>query len=182
MKNVRFTRLLKGLPLAATGIVCAWAFLPGLLNAQYLAYSFKANPNTGKQIYKAACASCHSSDGKGSPENLTVFKRPSTFPDFTRCDQTTAEVNTFYKAVIKYGGPKRGFSQIMPAFGQALSSEEIDDVIAYLASFPQLGLAARRVERASGDRHGESLSRGRRGAVDRHKCERHAGKREPHHP
>ena len=66
---------------------------------------------------------------------MTVFKRPSTFPDFTRCDQTTAETNTAYKAVIEYGGPNRGFSQIMPSFREALSSEEIDDLVAYLREF-----------------------------------------------
>ena len=109
--------------------------LPCSLHAQYLAYSFKANPKTGQQVYKSACVSCHGSDGKGAPETLTVFKRPSTFPDFSRCDQTTAEVNTAYKAVIENGGPDRGFSQIMPAFREALSSDEIDDVVACLRQF-----------------------------------------------
>ena len=109
--------------------------LPSALHAQYLAYSFKANAKTGKQLYKSACAACHGNDGKGAPQSLTVFERPSSFPDFTRCDQTTAETNTAYKAVIEYGGPNRGFSQIMPAFHEALSSEEIDDIIAYLREF-----------------------------------------------
>ncbi len=109
--------------------------LPSALHAQYLAYSFKANAKTGKQLYKSACAACHGNDGKGAPQSLTVFERPSSFPDFTRCDQTTAETNTSYKAMISYGGPNRGFSQIMPAFHEALSSEEIDDIVAYLREF-----------------------------------------------
>jgi hypothetical protein len=37
--------------------------------------------------------------------------------------------------VIVHGGPTRGFSQIMPSFGEALTSEEIDEVIIYLRSF-----------------------------------------------
>jgi cytochrome c553 len=102
------------------------------VHAQYLAYSFHADAKHGQQIYKSACISCHGGTGNGGPPSLTVFKRPDTFPDFTRCDQTTAETNTAYKAVITYGGGERGFSQIMPAFGEALSSQDIDDVIAYL--------------------------------------------------
>jgi hypothetical protein len=40
-----------------------------------------------------------------------------------------------WKNVIVDGGPARGFSQIMPAFGEVLSSKEIDDVIAYMRGF-----------------------------------------------
>jgi cytochrome c553 len=113
--------------------VIFYAARPG--QAQYLGYSFQANAGRGEHTYKAGCIACHGSDGKGAPENISAFQRPDTFPDFSRCDQTTAEVNTAYKAVIQHGGPKRGFSQIMPSFGEALSSEDIDDVVAYLRSF-----------------------------------------------
>lgn len=89
----------------------------------------------GKQIYRAACVACHGNQGKGASTTSTVFRRPDSFPDFTRCDQTTAEVNVAYKAVITYGGPFRGFSQIMPAFGEALSPQDIDDVVHYVRSF-----------------------------------------------
>src|SRR5262249_47726730 len=63
------------------------------------------------------------------------FEKPDTFPDFTRCDQTTPETNTDWKAVILHGGRYRGFSQIMPSFGQALMPEQIDKVIEYLRHF-----------------------------------------------
>jgi hypothetical protein len=64
----------------------------------------------------------------------TELRRPDTFPDFTRCDQTTPEANSAWKDVIVHGGPARGFSEIMPAFGELLTNDEIDDVIAYLRS------------------------------------------------
>jgi len=105
------------------------------LQAQYLGYSFKADARTGAKLYQAGCVSCHGSDGKGTPQEIAGFKPPDSFPDFTRCDQTTAEVNSGYKAVIEHGGPNRGFSQIMPSFEQALSPEEIDDLVAYLRTF-----------------------------------------------
>jgi hypothetical protein len=37
--------------------------------------------------------------------------------------------------VIVHGGPSRGLSQIMPAFGDLLTDEQINDVIAYMRGF-----------------------------------------------
>ena len=89
----------------------------------------------GERIYKSGCIACHGGDGRGAPETLTEFERPDTFPDFTRCDQTTPESNSAWKDMITHGGPSRGFSEIMPAFGKLLTPDEIDDVIAYLRTF-----------------------------------------------
>lgn len=94
-----------------------------------------AQLKTGEQIYKSACAACHGSDGKGTPTAIAGFEQPRTFPDFTRCDQTTPEDNGAWKAVIVHGGPTRGFSQIMPSFGEALSKAEIEEVVEHLRSF-----------------------------------------------
>lgn len=90
---------------------------------------------TGKGIYQAACIACHGPAGKGMPHSTVGFEQPDSFPDFTRCDQTTAELNTDYKAVILYGGEFRGFSQIMPSFGEALTWNQVDEVVKYLRSF-----------------------------------------------
>ncbi len=106
-----------------------------LLQGQYLAHSFKADANRGGQLYRAACVSCHGNDGKGAPQSIAGFQQPRTFPDFTRCDQTTPEVDSEYKDVIEHGGPTRGFSQIMPAFEQALSTKDVADLVSYLRSF-----------------------------------------------
>jgi mono/diheme cytochrome c family protein len=89
----------------------------------------------GKQIYRSACVACHGSEGKGVPQTVRGFRQPSTFPDFTRCDQTTSELNNDYRAVITNGGPYRGFSQIMPSFKDALTPEQINEVVQYLRSF-----------------------------------------------
>ena len=69
------------------------------------------------------------------PESTVGFEKPDSFPDFTRCDQTTPELNTDWKAVIVHGGRFRGFSQIMPSFGEALTDDQINKVVEYLRGF-----------------------------------------------
>ena len=91
--------------------------------------------HNGKIVWNTGCIACHGADGKGAPETSTVFLRPDTWPDMTRCDQTTPEPDSAYKAVILHGGRGLGFSQIMPAFGDLLTNQQIDDVIAYLRTF-----------------------------------------------
>lgn len=91
--------------------------------------------DSGKQIYKAACAACHGPDGAGTDKSIAGFEPPRTFPDFTKCDQSTPEANSAWKAVIVNGGAYRGFSHIMPSFGQALTTKQIDQVIAYMRGF-----------------------------------------------
>ncbi len=109
--------------------------VPAILLAQYSPGWRHADAAAGKMVWKSACLACHGADGRGMAQTMTEFKRPGTFPDFTRCDQTTPETDLAYKDVIVNGGPSRGFSEIMPAFGKALTSKQIDDVLAYLRQF-----------------------------------------------
>ncbi len=89
----------------------------------------------GARIYTSACVACHGADGKGTSQAIAGFKQPDSFPDFTRCDQTSSEENVAYQATITYGGPYRGFSQIMPSFSKALTQEQIVEVVHYLRTF-----------------------------------------------
>ncbi len=89
----------------------------------------------GARIYTSACVACHGPDGKGASQSIAGFTKPDSFPDFSRCDQTTSELNSAYAAVITYGGPYRGFSQIMPSFAEALTPKQIDEVVHYLRGF-----------------------------------------------
>jgi len=90
---------------------------------------------TGRELYRAACVACHGADGAGAPQTLIGFKKPQTFPDFSQCDQTAPEYWRDWKAVIRDGGPARGFSEIMPAFAGVFTPEQIDKLVQYLRSF-----------------------------------------------
>jgi mono/diheme cytochrome c family protein len=90
---------------------------------------------SGKQIFLAGCITCHGPDGKGMPKTTLGFEPPATFPDFTDCRAPTREPDLDWKAIITHGGPSRGFSEIMPSFGAALTPEQIEMVIWFLRDF-----------------------------------------------
>src|SRR4051812_14683906 len=87
-----------------------------------------ADLRSGEKIFKSGCVACHGPDATGMPKAIAGFEPPRTFPDFTACDQTTPEPDTAWKAIITHGGPTRGFSQIMPSFSEALTSQQMDEV------------------------------------------------------
>ena len=90
--------------------------------------------DTGKEIYRAGCVSCHGPDGRGQSQSLAGFKRPSTFPDFSDCQTSTPEPDIQWRAIITNGGPARAFSEIMPSFKDTLTQEQIGKVIEFLRS------------------------------------------------
>jgi hypothetical protein len=87
---------------------------------------------SGQQIYQAACASCHGADGTGMPQTTVGFS--DVIPDFTDCSYSSREAAQDWFVVVSKGGPARRFSRRMPAFGHALTSEEIERVVDYVRS------------------------------------------------
>jgi mono/diheme cytochrome c family protein len=94
---------------------------------------------TGEQIFVAACATCHGMDGKGSPPAIVGFELPLAnghgFPDFTDCSLNTVEPLADWMAVAHRGGPVRALDRRMPAFGDALSDDQIERAVKYLWTF-----------------------------------------------
>ena len=88
---------------------------------------------TGEDIYRAACVTCHGADGTGAPGDLVGFAQE--LPDFTDCTFATPEPSADWAAVVHEGGPIRGLDRHMPAFGDALTRDEIERVVAYVSSF-----------------------------------------------
>jgi mono/diheme cytochrome c family protein len=94
---------------------------------------------TGQDIFREACATCHAIDGKGSPRSVVGFALPlpngHDFPDFTDCATNTVEPLGDWVAVASRGGPVRALDRHMPAFGSALSPEQIERAVRYLWTF-----------------------------------------------
>lgn len=82
---------------------------------------------TGGELYQSACAACHGADGSGNSPAQLAFD--VEVPDLTDCDFASREPDPDWYAVIHDGGPVRGFDRMMPAFGQALSGEEIQRIL-----------------------------------------------------
>jgi cbb3-type cytochrome c oxidase subunit III len=93
--------------------------------------------STGAELFNAGCAGCHGPTGAGMPDSTIGFEKPTTFPDFSQCDQTTPEVEADWWAVIHDGGKARGFSRIMPAFGDLLTAPQISALVKHLRSLCQ---------------------------------------------
>lgn len=87
----------------------------------------------GEQVYARSCAACHGHDGTGAPRYRVGFR--TRLPDFTDCKMATAESDLGWTAVVAQGGPARALNRRMPAFGEALSPDEIRQALGHLRSF-----------------------------------------------
>ena len=129
------------LPLVVCALIYALsAHTPPAVAAQSSSLDAALPANaTGEQIYAAACATCHAIDGKGSPSALVGFDLPlpngHDFPDFTDCSINTVEPLADWMAVAHRGGPVRALDRRMPAFGDALSLDQIERAVKYLWTF-----------------------------------------------
>ena len=88
---------------------------------------------SGAALYRSACAACHGAAGKGFPGATRGFETP--LPDFTDCRFASSEADADWIAVVHEGGKARAFDRIMPAFGAALSSEDIERVVQFIRTF-----------------------------------------------
>jgi hypothetical protein len=85
------------------------------------------------ELYESACAGCHGPDGKGRTQKEVAFETP--LPDFSDCEFASREPDADWYAVIHQGGPVRAFDRMMPAFGEALTGEEIFRILAHIRTF-----------------------------------------------
>jgi cytochrome c5 len=89
-----------------------------------------ASHERGRIVYLESCATCHGPDGRGAPGMPPEFA--ALLPDFTDCSFATREPDVDWMAVSHSGGPARAFSPIMPAYGTALSDDDLTAVLGYM--------------------------------------------------
>ena len=107
----------------------SYSALIGLFAASLAA----ADPLEDAALYDKACAACHGSDGRGRPVEDRGFELE--LPDFTDCEFASREPDPDWHAVIHEGGPVRAFDRMMPAFGDALTDEEIYAILRHVRTF-----------------------------------------------
>jgi len=84
------------------------------------------NIRRGEVVFKTNCILCHglNADGKG---------RAAKLYDPPPANLTKSDKNDEYKRmIITLGGAAMGRSEVMPIWGEQISAQEIDDVVAYL--------------------------------------------------
>ncbi|PWN05517.1 c-type cytochrome [Rhodohalobacter mucosus] len=91
------------------------------------------SPMSGKELYVQACSNCHGMDGKGGSVKQLGLQTPPA--DFTDCNFANREPDGDWIAVAHQGGPVRGFSTEMPAFGEALSVGELQKIMDHVRTF-----------------------------------------------
>ena len=101
-----------------------------LFHTRVDAQSVDRSALSGQELYQAACAACHGTDGRGQPIAIRGFNVDP--PDFTDCSLTTAEADLDWLSVVHQGGPARAFDRMMPAFGEELTEEQIGRVIDHI--------------------------------------------------
>ena len=88
------------------------------------------SPPSGRELYLGSCANCHGSDGTGAQASqVGLAIQP---PDFTESSFASREPAADWAGVVSHGGPLRGFDRQMPAFGDALTREQIDLILEYV--------------------------------------------------
>ena len=96
-------------------------------------------PNLGRRDLPPGVRDVSPVDGAGQPQTVVGFQLPlpngHDFPDFNDCPTNTVEPLADWIAVVHRGGPIRGLDRHMPAFGDALTQEQIERAVKYLWSF-----------------------------------------------
>lgn len=117
-------------PWEATRIALAVAAALALARPGSAAGQDEPASRSPDEVYASACAACHGARGTGVPSSQVAFEEP--LPDFTDCSFATREPDADWVAVSHGGGPVRGFSEMMPAFGEALTGEELQRAVDHI--------------------------------------------------
>lgn len=87
----------------------------------------RGNPSAGMATYLQECAACHGAEGRGDgPTAPRLHPKPANF--WERSDSTEDK----QVRVVTNGGEAEELSPNMPSFDEALSPQQIRDVVAYV--------------------------------------------------
>ena len=93
--------------------------------------------NLGARIFAANCARCHGQGGKGDGPDLVKLQSAVSPDDWTDKESNQELTDSFIIAMITKGGKANGKSRIMPAFGDKLNMQQVQDLLAFIRSLPK---------------------------------------------
>jgi len=93
-----------------------------------------ADLDAGRQVYQSSCAVCHGMSGRPDPDS-PVVKGLGVLPaDFSDPLFNSREPAGDWEMVVKHGGHALGLAEQMPAQDEALSDDQITNVVAFIKS------------------------------------------------
>lgn len=103
-------------------------------NLPGLARDANEEATLGKALYEQNCASCHGIDGEGQPDwRVPDANGVYPAPPHTSDGHTWHHPDQQLLAIIADGGMMSNSS--MPGFGEQLSAEEMEAILAYIKTF-----------------------------------------------
>lgn len=119
--------------LTAVGVGSTFLFAAAAPSSAWYSSRQTLDLSTPKGLYDAGCRYCHADDGRGVDLSTVGFDVP--LPNFADCSFATREPDADWFIVTHEGGPIRGFADNMPAYGEAFTDEQIEQVVGYLRVF-----------------------------------------------
>ena len=84
-------------------------------------------------VFQELCSVCHGVGGKGDgPSAQGLEPKPA---DFTNCQAMAKDSDEVLLKIIKGGGQSVGRSTVMPAWGDALSEQQIRELVKLIRGF-----------------------------------------------
>jgi mono/diheme cytochrome c family protein len=114
-----------------------WAAVALVLTASINAAAAEGNVDRGARIFAANCARCHGRSGKGDGPDLVKLQSAVSPDDWTDKESNQELTDSFIVAMITKGGKANGKSRIMPAFGNKLNTQQVQDLLAFIRSLPK---------------------------------------------
>ena len=90
----------------------------------------EASVTIGKERFATFCVPCHGAEGKGGTSGLVATKFIPT-PDLTNAELQKQRTDGYWHSYIVVGGA------VMPAYGEALSTQEAWHIVNFLRSIAQ---------------------------------------------
>jgi cytochrome c oxidase cbb3-type subunit III len=110
------------------------AVIPIALALATRAAAVQGNVDRGARIFAAKCARCHGRGGKGDGPDLVKLQSAVSPDDWTDKESNQGLTDQFIVAMITKGGKANGKSRIMPAFGDKLNTQQVQDLLAFMRS------------------------------------------------